>query len=194
MRESLRAEPLTTENWDDFEKLFGPQGAYGGCWCMWWRKTRKQFEEDQGDANKAEMRAIVDGGTIPGIIVSRGQAPVGWCSIAPREDYASLERSPVLKRIDDKQVWSLVCLYIAKANRGEGVSAALVREAVSYAIGQGATIVEAYPTMPKSDPLPPVSSFMGLPHVFEQAGFEVCGQPSERKLFMRFTQKDSQRR
>ncbi len=28
---------LTPERWDDFEKLFGPHGAIGGCWRMgWW--------------------------------------------------------------------------------------------------------------------------------------------------------------
>ena len=25
--------------------LFGPRGAYGGGWCMWWRLTRKVFEQ-----------------------------------------------------------------------------------------------------------------------------------------------------
>jgi hypothetical protein len=36
--------PLTKERWSDFETLFGVRGACGGCWCMFWRLTRSEFE------------------------------------------------------------------------------------------------------------------------------------------------------
>ena len=36
--------PLTPDRWDDLEALFGPRGAYGGCWCMFWRVSRAQSE------------------------------------------------------------------------------------------------------------------------------------------------------
>ena len=42
---TLEFHPLTIERWGDFEKLFGPRGAYGGCWCMWWRKDLWGFRE-----------------------------------------------------------------------------------------------------------------------------------------------------
>ncbi len=32
--------PLTPDRWDDLETLFGPRGAYVGCWCMFWRVSR----------------------------------------------------------------------------------------------------------------------------------------------------------
>ncbi|MBM4430292.1 MAG: GNAT family N-acetyltransferase, partial [Chloroflexi bacterium] len=35
---------LTPERWADFEELFGPRGAAGGCWCMWWRLTQREFD------------------------------------------------------------------------------------------------------------------------------------------------------
>lgn len=31
--------PVTPDRWGDLERLFGPLGAVGGCWCMYWRKT-----------------------------------------------------------------------------------------------------------------------------------------------------------
>ena len=34
---SVEYHTLTPDRWPDFEKLFGEKGAYGGCWCMWWR-------------------------------------------------------------------------------------------------------------------------------------------------------------
>ncbi|MFP5220586.1 MAG: hypothetical protein ACLGIG_12820 [Actinomycetes bacterium] len=34
---ALRGEPVTADRWDDLVTLFGPSGAYSGCWCTWWR-------------------------------------------------------------------------------------------------------------------------------------------------------------
>ena len=44
-KDQLEFAAVTSERWDDFEELFGTRGAYGGCWCMWWRLTRKEFED-----------------------------------------------------------------------------------------------------------------------------------------------------
>jgi GNAT superfamily N-acetyltransferase len=184
--ELMEFHPLTPDRWSDFEKLFGPSGAYGGCWCMWWRTTRSQFEKQGNEGNCEAMKDIVDSGQVPGIIAYADDQPVGWCSVAPREHYASLNRSPVLKRLDDKPVWSIVCFYVAKEQRGTGLITKLIRGAVAYVRQQGGQIVEAYPTQPKGGQLPPVSSFMGVPSVFDDAGFVECARPSQSKVIMRY--------
>ena len=177
--------PLTPNLWPDFEKLFGTHGAYGGCWCMWWRSTRREFEERKGEGNRRVLKAIVDGGKVPGILAYLGQEPVGWCSVAPREEFSSLDRSPVLKRLDDRPAWSIVCFYVAKGFRGQGVAEVLIGGALDYVKDRGGSIVEAYPTAPKKTPLAPVSSFMGLPAMFARAGFIECARPSRSKVIMR---------
>lgn len=103
--DDLTIRPLTPDIWSDFENLFGPKGAYGGCWCMWWRLTRGEFEKGQGEGNRQAMKALVNSGIIPGLVAYRNDEPCGWCSVAPREHFKSLERSRVLKRIDDETVW-----------------------------------------------------------------------------------------
>ena len=50
------------DRWNDFETLFGEKGAYGGCWCMWWRISRKEFEQQQGDGNRRAMQQLVASG------------------------------------------------------------------------------------------------------------------------------------
>jgi len=182
----LEFRPLTPDRWPDFERLFGPHGAYGGCWCMWWRTSRSQFERVGNEGNRVAMKQVVDSGQVPGIIAYADGQPVAWCSVAPREQYASLNRSPVLKRLDDKPVWSIVCFFVAKEYRGRYLTAELIRGAIDYVRKQGGQIVEAYPTQPRSGRLPPVSSFMGLPAVFEQAGFVECARPSKSKVVMRY--------
>jgi GNAT superfamily N-acetyltransferase len=183
----VEIHPLTPERWPDLEQLFGPRGAYGGCWCMYWRVARSEFKEGQGKANKRALRRIVDEGETPGVLAYRGGRAVGWCSIAPRSEFASLNRSRVLKPLDEKPVWSIVCFYVHPDHRGEGLVAALIDGAVEWARSQGATTIEAYPTVPRGRSLPPVSSYMGLPAHFERAGFEQSARPSVAKAVMRRT-------
>jgi GNAT superfamily N-acetyltransferase len=179
--------PLTPERWHDFEELFGKNGAYGGCWCMWWRTTRREFEAQKGDGNRRALKALVDAGHVPGILGYDAGRAVAWCSVAPRETLASLERSRVLKRLDEKSVWSIVCFYVAKSHRGGGVMRGLIRAAVDHVARSGGTIVEAYPTVPRSRSVAPVSSYMGFPDAFADVGFVECARPSTAKCMMRYT-------
>lgn len=185
-REGFSFQPLTADRWSDLERLFGERGAYGGCWCMYWRTTRREFERDQGEGNRQSLRSQVESGLVPGILAYRQGQPVGWCSVAPREQYPSLNRSPVLKPLDDHPVWSIVCFFIDKDHRGRGLAGLLIEAAVEYAGTKGATIVEAYPTKPRGRQLAPVSVYMGLPALFEQAGFQRVAEPSESKAVMRY--------
>jgi GNAT superfamily N-acetyltransferase len=182
----LQFHPLTMDRWPDFEALFGPQGAYGGCWCMWWRSTRREFAQRGGEGNRQAMKALVQSGQVPGIMAYHQGQPVGWCSVAPREQYGALERSPVLKRLDDTSVWSLVCFFVADGYRGQKIAESLIQAAVEYVRSQGGQVVEAYPTQSGDGRLPPVSSFMGVPAIFERAGFVEYARPSERKVIMRY--------
>ncbi|HNC46031.1 MAG TPA: GNAT family N-acetyltransferase, partial [Acidobacteriota bacterium] len=128
---SLTFQPLTVENWADFESLFGERGACGGCWCMWWRLKRAQFDLQKGEANKTAMKEIVVASKVaPGILAYLDQTPIAWCAVAPRTDYPVLERSRVLRRVDDTPVWSITCLFVAKPYRRQGVTVALLKAAI----------------------------------------------------------------
>src|SRR5262249_54667262 len=141
----LEFHPAIAERWQDLEALFGERGACGGCWCMWWRITRSQFEQQKGQANKEALRTIVLSGEVPGLLAYVDGRPIAWCSIAPREAYPALERSRILKRVDDQPVWSVTCLFVARPFRRKGVTPKLLRTAVEYAKEHGAKIVEGYP-------------------------------------------------
>jgi GNAT superfamily N-acetyltransferase len=132
------------------------------------------------------MKSIVESGEIPGILAYTDGQPCGWCSVAPRENYGSLQRSRVLKPIDDQNVWSIVCFFIHKEHKGKNLSLRLIQGAIEYVKSQGGKIIEAYPTLLKSDKAPPVSSFMGIPKIFQKAGFEEVHRPSPSKMIMRY--------
>jgi GNAT superfamily N-acetyltransferase len=180
----VRVEPLVAERWADFERLFGPRGACAGCWCMFFRQTRKEFEAGKGEANRLAMKAIVEGGEAPGLIAYDGEEPVGWCAVAPRERYSALQRSRNLKPVDEQPVWSVVCFFVAKSHRGRGVTVALLGAAAEYVREQGGMIVEGYPAVAEKE-LPPVWAYIGVKRAFEKAGFTEVARPSDKKVIMR---------
>lgn len=178
--------PLTAARWRDLEKLFGERGACGGCWCMWWRLQRSQFDRQKGQGNKKALKKIVDAGEVPGIIAYANGQPVAWCSLAPRENYPVLERSRTLKRVDEEPVWSVVCFFVAKPFRRKGITVRLLRAAMEYAKKHGARIVEGYPVEPKKSRMPDAFAWTGMASAFRKAGFAEVLRRSETRPIMRY--------
>ena len=179
------AHPLTAERWPDLEALFGPRGACGGCWCMLWRLTHTEFERQKGEGNRRDFKAIVESGAAPGLLGYVGAQPVGWCAVAPREDYPALERSRILKPVDDEPVWSVTCLFVARPFRRQGLTVRLLVAAVAHAGQQGARIVEAYPVEPKTPDMPAAFAWTGTASAFRQAGFTEVLRRSPTRPIMR---------
>ena len=186
MFDNLTFQPLVPKQWNKFVSLFGERGACGGCWCMLWRLTRKEFELQKGNGNKLAMKSIVDGGEPPGILAIHNNDAIGWCAIAPRISYPALLRSLIMQPIDDRPCWTISCLFINKSYRKRGVSTQLIRAATEYAKSQGAEIVEGYPVEPKSEKdIPPAFAWTGIPKSFIAAGFQEVARRSPTRPFMR---------
>lgn len=181
----LTVHPLTPDRWDDFAALFGPNGACGGCWCMTWRLSRAEFVKGKGNGNKNAIRRLVRRGDVPGLLAYCKDEPVGWCSVAPREEFPVLSRSRVLKPIDDRPVWSVTCLFVAKTFRNRGVSVEMLKAAADHAKRCGAKIIEGYPVEPTMKPMPAVFAWTGLPAAFLKAGFTERARRSKSRPIMR---------
>lgn len=178
--------PLTVDRWRDLEQRFGPRGATGGCWCMYWRLPRAQFVAHKGEGTKQAFRHLVESGEIVGLLAYAEGQPVGWCAIAPRESYSVLQRSRILKRIDAMPVWSVVCFFVSKDFRGKGLTPVLLRAAVDYAVQHGAWIIEGYPVAPKTPRIPAAFAWTGLASALRQAGFVEVLRRSETGPIMRY--------
>ena len=188
----VRVLPATAERWPDLEALFGKNGACAGCWCMWWRLSRSEYKQSQGEGNKAMLREITLGNQVPGLLAYADGRPAGWCSIGPREGYAALASSRSLTPVDGQPVWSIVCFFVVRPFRRRGLLAELVRGAVGYAQQQGARIVEAYPIdtqtlKPAGKKLTGAGGYMGIASTFRALGFVEVARASETQLIMRYT-------
>lgn len=184
-RGALEFRSLTPETWADFEELFGPRGASGGCWCMWWRLTGREFEAQKGEPNRRAMKSIVDGGSIPGILAYHDGRAIGWCSVAPREEFPRLERSKILSPVDDQPVWSVVCFFIMKEYRRRGVAIRLLEAAVQHVRRQGGRIIEGYATEPRSGETPDAFAYHGPAAAYRGAGFKEVARRSPTRPIMR---------
>ncbi len=177
--------PLTYERWKDIETLFGDRGACAGCWCMYWRQPHKDFDQKKGEGNRVALKRLVKGKAQTGIVAYDKKVPVGWIAFAPREQYVRLESSRILKPVDEKPVWSVVCFFIDKNHRRKGLTVELLKEAGKYAKKNGAKIMEGYPIDPKTKNYAPVFAYTSLASAFTKAGFTEVVRRSETRPVMR---------
>lgn len=175
----MEIAPVTPDRWPDFVDLFSRRGPRGGvgpihCSCMWWRERGRSHER-----NQQAMEAIVRDGGEPGLLAYEDGVAVGWVSVAPREQYGQLVRSPRY-RLDAEEagVWSIVCFWIDPRARRKGVAAALLGAAVERAVARGASAVEAFPHRRRPD-------YMGAAEMFAAAGFTPVRDAGPRTI-MRF--------
>jgi ribosomal protein S18 acetylase RimI-like enzyme len=185
----LKVLPLTPARWPDLEALFAAKGCSMArhCWCMAYRRSGAAERPvpdgaTQARRNRADLKALVDRGPPPGLIAYQGKVPVGWVTLGPRDDFARLAKSPVMKPVDELPVWSIVCFVVPPEHRGQGVARALLDASVAYAKKHGATLVEAYPV---DKPVRSNDTFMwfGAKSMYDQAGFtEVARRKPQRPV------------
>jgi GNAT superfamily N-acetyltransferase len=179
----LAFHPLIPKRWPDFVRLFGEGGVGGGCWCMGWRLPRAQYLRQKGEPNKRAMQKLVRAGPPPGVLAYDGDEPVGWCAVAPREQYVALGRSASRRPIDGDGVWSITCVYVARSHRRRHVSSQLIAAAVAFARSKGAKIVEGYPVPPKPGVASTNYAYAGFESAFAAAGFiEIARRRSTRPI------------
>jgi GNAT superfamily N-acetyltransferase len=187
LTDKITFEPLSEANWFKFVQLFGERGACGNCWCMYYRLNKNDFNEGKADdRNKEAIHQIVKDKKPTGILAFYENQPIAWAAFAPREDFIRLERSRIHKRIDDKPVWSVPCLFIHKDFRGMSVSEMLIKGVIEYARGKNIGIIEAYPAIPTVKKLPDSFLWTGIFKSFERAGFVVADRKSKNRPMVRY--------
>ena len=130
--------------------LFEQGGDPKWCWCAYFRIRGFDFSSGgkarhrAGDGDRRSTRPRSEG-RAPGLVAYDGDEAVGWISIGPREDYERLAHSTVLKPIDDKPVWSIVCFVVGRRSAAAASPGAARTAGIDYARDHGATMLEAYP-------------------------------------------------
>jgi GNAT superfamily N-acetyltransferase len=177
--------PLTPQRWEDFEALFGPNGACSGCWCAWFLMSNKEFRESGKEGHKELIRTIVHSGVEPGLLAYADGKPVGWVALAPRERYTRLATSRYLGAVDEQPVWVISCFFIHRLYRRMGLMEKLLSAAIEYASGKEVKILEAFP-LEVEGKISSASLFTGRASVFRKLGFEQVALRDYRPILRKF--------
>lgn len=186
----LRIEPLTPARWPDLVALFSRPGlsVARGCFCTYYRYSGRRplpAGMTYSVRNRRDLKQAVDGGTVPGLLGYDGAKPVGWVSLGPREDYARLARSVVMRPVDERNAWSIICFVVDPAARHRGVARAMLAGALAWARSRGATLIEAYPC-DRTGPARDDDMWFGAKSMFDRAGFtEVARRKPTRPVMRR---------
>ncbi|MGH3870463.1 MAG: GNAT family N-acetyltransferase [Pseudonocardiaceae bacterium] len=184
--DSLTVRELSKENWSDFEEVLGQNGGARGCWCMHWRLSIAEWMEGKGEGNKKSMKRLAQRKQPPGVIVYEKDEPVAWCSLGPRGEFPRLERSPLLKDIDDEPVCAIACIFVAKKHRGSGLLPNILEAVCGYAVSAGYTTAEGYPVEPREGKRAGADTAMtGIASAFLRVGFDEVARPRKDRPIMR---------
>jgi len=121
--------------------------------------------------SRQDLKALASQDPPPGLIGYLGRTPVGWVSLGPREDYAKLQKSTVMKPVDEQSVWSVICFVVPSEYRRQGVAKQLLAAAIKYAGKRGVRLLEAYPVDSAVTP-EGESLWFGTKKMYDEAGFE----------------------
>lgn len=188
----ITVRPLTPGRWKDFEAVFTAKGCSiaRGCWCMYFRESGKVDKAQRSsisEMRKQRMKAIVSSSDPPpGLIGYRGRAPVGWLAIAPRSEFVRLQRSPVMKPVDETPVWSIMCFVVPKEFRHQGVARAMLRGAIDYARKKGVRVLEAYP-IDKPEASADDHMWHGAKSMYDKLGFVEVARRRPHRPVVRLT-------
>lgn len=185
----IKYRELKPSLWKDVERLFGPKGACGGCWCTSWRLPRggKLWNETKGAKAKKILRNLVKKGKARAILAYADGVPVGWLTFGLRTDFPRLETARAYRVDDVNSVWSFPCFYISSRFRGRGLARGLLKAAVKAARKHKAKILEAYPVplTKEGKKLPATFSWTGPLKLFEECGFKIVQRQSYSRPLVR---------
>jgi GNAT superfamily N-acetyltransferase len=185
---TIRVRPVTPARWPDVVDLFERRGVRGGdpvtngCWCQYWHIRGKAYHEGFAGSNRARLEQEIAGRKLHALLAYDDGVPVGWCRLGPRESFERLAHAPSAPKIDDEEVWSVVCFYVHSGAKRKGVATALLEHALEHAASKGARILEGYAVPPGHMN---IDAYTGYLPMFLAAGFEPQREGSRRTVVRR---------
>jgi GNAT superfamily N-acetyltransferase len=187
----LWVAPATAGRWPDVVTVFGTRGDPSWCWCQFFLTTGRSYTES-AERNRADLEAQVRSAAVPlGLLAYQDGEPVGWLQVGPRTAYPRVTGNAALARVvgegDDAVVWRTTCFVVRVGHRRQGVATALLADALGYAGGHGATVMEGHPVDVAARPTRPAGAVLyhGTATMFRDAGFVEIGRTAPTRPVMR---------
>ena len=167
---SIEVVPVTADRWDDYNSFFAEHKP--DCYCRWPRLAPMTFKP--GDpTNRDAVCDPITSGHCPGLLALRDGRPVGWCAVAPQDEYPQYPQP-------EPGSWGIACITVSE--RGLGIGRELVRAAVALAADNGATTIDGPPPWWKAGDDARRSATI---HVLETNGFDQVGKGERMPILRR---------
>jgi len=173
--------PATPDRQPDLDLVMGERGTARRCYCMYWRRPDGGFGDDRD--NRDRFADVLEADRAPGLIGYLEEEPVGWVQVAPRSEFPTTWRSPLVKPEDDDDPWVINCFVVRAGHRKQGIASGLLAAALAWARDHGARLMEAYPV--DGDRTSSVDLYTGTLGMFEAHGFEVVRRVKESRPIVR---------
>lgn len=177
----LVCRPVTASRFPDLELVMGEKAVTRNCFCMYWRRPNGGFADER--PNRERFSERVSEGPPPGLIAYLDGEPVGWVQVGPRDEFPTIERSRLLKPVDDSETWTVNCFVVRSAFRKRGVAQGLLDAALAYARHRGVSLVEAYPVDGERSSV--VDYYTGTLGMFARRGFEEIARRNDTRPIVR---------
>lgn len=177
---------VTPTDWPLVERLFGDNGACGGCWCMYWHAPPEEdaWNRAKGAGNRQKLQDEVESGRCDAVIAVKHGEAIGWCRFGPTSSFQRLARSRKLAR-EEMADYAVLCFFVDRKARKSGVATALLKAAAATAFEAGAHAIEGYAVVPKGVEIAAAFAWTGVPSIFEQAGFSpISHDAGARRIYM----------
>jgi GNAT superfamily N-acetyltransferase len=180
---TLTCVPLTVDRFPGMEAVFGERGVARSCFCMHWRRPDGGFGDKRD--NRDRFADITAKGRPPGLLGYIANEPRGWVQVGPRHDFPTIQRSRLLKPVDDIEPWSINCFVVRTGQRRQGIGKGLLAAAIDYARSEGAQVIEAYPV--DGERASVVDYFTGTIGMFAEHGFVEIIRRNDTRPIVRLT-------
>lgn len=179
-------KPLTLDTWDAFAALVEKHnGVWGGCWDSWFHESTPEADKSLG--GPAFKRRMVELGRARASLVFDGDAAIGWCQYGALADVPRINHVKEWNAgLKEKPDYRIVCFFIDRDHRREGVAAEALDGALDLIVADGGGLVEAYPhDMTKVKKFTPSFVHNGTVPMFERVGFSLERSLGTQRTVMR---------
>lgn len=183
--------PAVPDRWEDVVAVMGTRGDPSRCWCQFFHRRGRDWATATAESNRERLCAQIGRASVPpGLLAYVGDDPVGWCQVAPKDEFDRLLHSPTgtapPDHPDPTGLWSVTCFVVPPRHRRRGVAAALLDGAVDHATAHGAAAVEGYPVdVSARDRVSSAELYHGTLSLFLGAGFDEVRRPSPSRVVVR---------
>ena len=177
---------LAPDSWDAFAGLCERHnGVFGGCWCTWFH-TFHADKEYTAEGNRALKQRLVEEGRAHAALVMDGDEAVAWCNYGSPEELPNMyHRKQYEEELDLMPDYRLVCIFVDKRYRRQGVSAVALGGALQLIAEAGGGVVVGYPHDNPGKRCAVL--YDGTRSLFERAGFSYVRSKGTKNCVMRKT-------